>query len=181
MQNFQSPGDSFSDMSVLSEPIPGTQRTKGNQSPGINTQLAGGAQSSGMHHTAPTTQATQGTNQGTQSPEISTQPAGGAQSSEMHQNEQNEPNNDPTQETQGASQETLSPVIGTQLEGGAQGSVRETKGTLALHIAGSILEKGLNALKGFAGFVPVPGLGPALEVVCGCIDVYHVCDLLMSV
>lgn len=76
-----------------------------------------------------------------------------------------------TQDIQG----NQSPEIGTQLEGGGHSVAVQTKETHALHIAGSILEKGLNTLKGFADFIPMaPGLGPALEVVCGCIEVYHV-------
>lgn len=81
---------------------------------------------------------------------------------------------DPIRGTQ-ANQESQTPRISIQSAGGVQSSAMpQNKETHTLHIAGSILEQGLKTLKGFAGFVPVPGLGPALDIVCGCIDVYHV-------
>lgn len=87
----------------------------------------------------------------------------------MHQNEPNQPNH-VTQGVQG----NQSPGTGTPLTGGTQSSV--------MHVAGAVLEQGLKTLKGFADFIPMaPGLGPALEVVCGCIEVYHVSILSMSV
>lgn len=51
----------------------------------------------------------------------------------------------------------------------------EANSAAALHIGGAVLEQGLKTLEGFADFIPMaPGLGPALEIVCGCIKVYHV-------
>lgn len=141
VQNLRSPGDPFTNISVLSEPSQGTQRTEGNQKPGIDTQLSTGVQSF-----ANTT---------------------------IHQNE---PNNEADQATQGTNQGVQSPGISTQLEGGTRSSaIHQNKETDALLIAGAILEKGLNTLKGFADFIPMtPALGPALDIVCGCIKVYHV-------
>lgn len=84
----------------------------------------------------------------------------------------------PIQATQG-NQGNQTP--GTQPGGGAQSAVMQSKQTNALHIAGAVLEKGLNTFKGFADLVPMaPGLGPALEIVCGCIEVYHVSNLIIE-
>lgn len=83
VQNLQSPGDLLAYISVLSGPPQGTQNIQENQSPRINTQLAGGAQSFEMYQNEPNndfTQATQGANQETRSSETSTQLEGGAQS-----------------------------------------------------------------------------------------------------
>ena len=49
MQNLQSPGDLLFNVSASSEPIQGTWRNQGNQSPRSSTQLAGGGKSSAMH------------------------------------------------------------------------------------------------------------------------------------
>lgn len=84
----------------------------------------------------------------------------------------------PTQGTQG-NQGNQHP--GTQPAVGTQSTVMQSKQTNALHIAGAVLEKSLNTFKGFADLVPMaPGLGPALEIVCGCIEVYHVSGLIME-
>lgn len=102
--------------------------------------------------------------QGNQSPGIGTQLAGEAQSSAIHHQEPNQVKYSGNQ----------SHGTGTQPVGGAQSS--------AMHIAGSVLEKGLNTLKDFADLVPMaPGLGPALEVVCRCVEVYHVSNFSLSV
>lgn len=63
-----------------------------------------------------------------------------------------------------------------QLVAGVQNSAMnpESGANKALHIAGAIVEKGLKTLKSFVDLVPAaPGLSPALEVVCGCIEVYE--------
>ena len=43
-----------------------------------------------------------------------------------------------------------------------------------MKLTDTILEKGLFTLKKFAGFIPAPALGTAIEAVCACIDHYHV-------
>lgn len=100
-------------------------------------------------------------------------------------------NNKPTNDTQSLqnvqgpqspqeNQVDQSPGTGTQLADEAQSSVHRNVGNQVLQITGTVLEKGLKTLKGFADFIPAPGLGPALEIVCGCIEVYHVSNLLMA-
>ncbi|KIK58211.1 hypothetical protein GYMLUDRAFT_699785 [Collybiopsis luxurians FD-317 M1] len=44
---------------------------------------------------------------------------------------------------------------------------------LALQFAGAAVEEALRTLKDLAAFIPVPGLGPALGLVCNWIDKYH--------
>ena len=80
-------------------------------------------------------------------------------------------------------QNLQSPRTSIQSTGAGQSSaVHQNEGNNALHIAGAVVENGLKTLKGFAGFVPIaPGLGPALGIVCGCIEVYHVSNLTVSV
>ena len=50
-----------------------------------------------------------------------------------------------------------------------------TQMATGIHVVGAALGKGLKAMKDFAHLVPAaPGLGSAIGVVCGCIEVYHV-------
>lgn len=57
-----------------------------------------------------------------------------------------------------------------------------TQMATGIHVAGAALEKGLKAMKDFADLVPAaPGLGPAIGVVCGCIEVYHVSYLSLHI
>lgn len=48
----------------------------------------------------------------------------------------------------------------------------------ALYIPVSVLEEGRRTLRGFADSISVPELGPAIEIVCGCVEVYTVSILL---
>lgn len=72
---------------------------------------------------------------------------------------------------------SLEPIQGTPSADRLQssGMHQNEANSTALHIGGAVLEQGLKTLEGFADFIPMaPGLGPALEIVCGCIKVYHV-------
>ena len=51
---------------------------------------------------------------------------------------------------------------------------KKDKTTSYVKLTETILEKGLFTLKKFAGFIPAPALGTAIEAVCACIDHYHV-------
>lgn len=117
-------------------------------------------------------------NQESQSPRPSIQSASVVPSSAIHPIEAHKP----IKETQG-SQAVQHLGTSTQLESVAQSpEMNQNKKSQALHIAGSMFEKSLKTFKDFADLIPMaPGLGPALGVVCGCIEVYHVSGLLISV
>ncbi|KAE9396084.1 hypothetical protein BT96DRAFT_942002 [Gymnopus androsaceus JB14] len=66
------------------------------------------------------------------------------------------------------------PAEPTQGFQGNHGPSNATQMATGIHVAGATLEKGLKTMKDFADLVPAaPGLGPAIGVLCGCIEVYH--------
>lgn len=107
---------------------------------------------------------------------INIQLAGGEPSSAIHANAANNQSLQAPQQSQG----DQSPGIGNQLADEVQSSAYPNVGNKVLQITGTVLEKSLKTLRGYASLIPAPGLGPALEIVCGCIEVYHVSNLLMA-
>jgi hypothetical protein len=186
-QSGQNSDGSLSSLATLPDPTQGSQG-QGNQGSIISPE---DSHVNSSRQPAP--------NQGHQNPENSTQPADAVEGIKQPvQNSDGSISNlttlpDPaqgTQENQGPvispedslseTSQQLAPNQGSQNPANSTQSGTEAaeEPVNAWHVAGAVFEKTLKAFKSFADLIPAaPGLGPALEVVCGCIEVYHVSNI----